>query len=386
MAQHSEPAPSLLCADRLPPLQVNRPLLPTFDRLAHYAAEIDAARYYTNFGRMHERLRHRLADHFGLDEAQTGLASSGTAALVGLLLATSGVARPGRHLCVCPSFTFVATAAAAKACGYTPYFADIEPLTWELDPERVEQLPNFDQVGAVIVVAALGRMVDLTPWQAFSDRTGVSVVVDAAACFGTIDTDVRAVRLPVMVSLHATKTFSTGEGGLMLCSDTETMCHAVSALNFGFDGERISMGPSTNGKMSEYHAIVGLADLDDWATKKNGFVQAAECYAKFAKSRGLGSRIIVDSTHAVSYAHFLAHDASEAARATDALDAELIEWRRWYGMGLHLQPAFRDCPAVELSETERLTARLIGLPMSVDIEAKSIMRVLDVLRRVVRDE
>jgi dTDP-4-amino-4,6-dideoxygalactose transaminase len=76
----------------------------------------------------------------------------------------------------------------------------------------------------------------------------------------------------------------------------------------------------------------------------------------------------------------------DADRVTEVLDAGRIEWRRWYGTGLHTQPAFCDCPAVELPETERLAHRLIGLPMAVDIEAASVMRVLEVICRAVKND
>lgn len=201
-----------------------------------------------------------------------GLASSGTAAITGLLLATAGRAGAARPLCVCPSYTFVATAVAAQSCGFTPFFADIDRQTLALSPEDVAALPEIGRVGAVVVVAPFGMMVDLAPWHDFSARTRIPVIVDAAACFDTVRPDaIRKSAVPVAVSLHATKTFSSAEGGLILCSDTDVVQRANKALNFGFEIARISEGPSLNGKMSEYHAMVGLADLEGWPEKRARF-------------------------------------------------------------------------------------------------------------------
>lgn len=364
------------------PLPVNRPKLPEFERLLSFGSEIDKSRFYTNFGQMHDSLRDKLAEIFSLESSSVGLAASGNTALTALLQAAAGRARVFKPLCVCPAFTFVATGAAAVECGYTPYLADINPDTWALDPAEVERLPLFREVGAVIVTAPMGRMIDLGAWQAFSKRTRVPVVVDAAACFDTLDSaELRAVRLPVMISLHATKTFSTAEGGLMLCSDPALIDRAIAAINFGFEDDRISMRHGVNGKMSEYHAIIGLCEMETWADKRDRFRQVGASYLAIAHSLGLGSQVIADGTHAVPYAHYLADTANDAARITSALDIARIGWRRWYGKGLQSHPAFHECPKVALPETESLTERLISLPMSVDMTSQDVQRILETIRR-----
>lgn len=358
-------------------IRINRPLLPPLEHIAPYIAEVDAARFYTNFGAMHERLRHGLAAHLGLDEAQAGLANSATSGLIGALLAVAGRARADRPLCICPSYTFVATGLAAQACGYTPFLADIDPATWGLDPGRLMALPAMEKAGAVMVVAPYGRDLDLHAWQDFADRTGCPVIVDAAASFDTLDAAaLRATRVPVIVSLHATKTLSAAEGGLVLCGDAEIVRRTVAALNFGFETERTSVMAAINGKLSEYHALIGLADLDGWPAKRAGFIRAARLYAAAAEAAGLGARFIVDSARATPYAHFLAADGAEADRVLRMLAAAGIESRRWYERGLHPQPTFADCPREALPVTEDLAARLVGLPFAMDLEPGDVQRVV----------
>lgn len=332
---------------------------------------------------MCEALRLRLVDHYGLDERLVALAGSGTAAITALLLAAAGRARPERPLCLCPSFTFVATAAAAQACGYTPWFVDIDPESWALDPLQLECLQGIDRVGAVLVVAPFGRMVDLHAWDSFSGRTGLPVVVDAAACFDTLDpVALRGTRIPVAVSLHATKTLSTAEGGIMLCGDAGLVGRAAAAVNFGFVDARVSMVPGFNGKLSEYHAIVGLADLDGWARKRAGFLGTAAAYATAAREIGLADRILVNTTRATPYAHFIARSEAEAGKVTQALEAQGIEWRRWYGNGLAGQPAFSDCPAKPLPVTGDVASRVLGLPFSEDLDRMTVVRILQAIAGV----
>jgi len=85
-----------------------------------------------------------------------------------------------------PSFTFAATAIAAERCGFQPYLVDIDPTTWMVDPGPLANHPVLSQVGVVVVVAPFGRPVRQTPWVRFGERTGIPVIVDAAASFSCI--------------------------------------------------------------------------------------------------------------------------------------------------------------------------------------------------------
>jgi dTDP-4-amino-4,6-dideoxygalactose transaminase len=193
-------------------------------------------------------------------------------------------------------------------------------------------------------------------------------VVDAAASFDTIDAGaICAGALPVAVSLHATKTFSTAKGGLILGGDGDFVQRAIRALNFGFYHSRSSTGPSINGKLSEYHAAIGLAELDGWREKRNGFRASARHYAAAAAAHGLESRFVADVEKANPYALFLAEDRTQAAAIIEALRRERVETRFWYDHGLHRQPAFADCAAERLAATDDIAPRLIGLPFAVDL-------------------
>lgn len=364
----------------LPSIPVNRPLLPTAERLLPYLRRIDANRYYTNFGPLHDELLDRLAGHFNLNTGHLVLASSGTAGLMALILAIAGRATAKKPLCVCPAYTFVATAVAASACGYTPYLADVKAEDWCLDPGRVENLPRLEQAALVTVAAPYGRMPDLAAWGAFTRRTGIPVIVDAAACFDSIDAAaLHSEGLAAVVSLHATKTFSTAEGGLLICPDAAMAERAGRALNFGFHNSRESVGPSINGKISEYHAAIGLAELDHWPEKRQGFIAAARHYLAAADRHGLASRIIADGRHANPYALFVAASEGEARSVTMALDAAGAGHRLWYGLGLHHQPEYRAVPSDCLGETAEIAPRIIGLPMQPDINSKVIGQVISVI-------
>lgn len=365
-------------------ISVSRPLLPTFEQMSVYARRVDDARFYSNGGPMSELLRSRLASHLRLDGSQIALANSGTSAITALLLATVGRPRESRTRCICPAFTFAATPAAAQAAGYEPWFVDIDPTTWVLDSGKVEQLPCLKRAAAVIVVAPHGRTVDLRAWENFAARTGLKVVVDAAAGFDTLDSSaIRGTSIPVAVSLHATKTLSSAEGGLMLCGAPDVVSRASAAVNFGFTDSRISELPGFNGKMSEFHAIVGLADLDNWREKRAGFKRSAAVYASCSEVAGIAERVLVDTKNAVPYVHYLCKNEDEVRRVIKALDQARIEWRHWYSGSLETHPAFAACLAENTPVARDVSTRAIGLPFSVDLGAEQISEIVSVVAEAV---
>ena len=283
-----------------------------------------------------------------------------------------------------PSYTFVATAVAALNAGYTPYFVDMNPDTLALDPGSLISHPALQRgPGAVLVVAPYGKPVDAPKWRTFFQETGVPVVIDAAAGFDAVASRQLAVtaEIPVALSFHATKVFGTGEGGAILCSDAEFVRRCRRVLNFGMLGDRRSMVAGINGKLSEYHAAVGLAELRNWPKKRTDFLRVADTYWRAAVNNGLEDQILAERGWASSYVLYVAATAAAASAAVGKLSAAGIDHRYWYGRGLHQEPAFADFPADPLPVTENLSARLIGLPVSVDLADSAINRVIDVLAK-----
>jgi dTDP-4-amino-4,6-dideoxygalactose transaminase len=371
--------------DRAPAGTVHIPVLrsqlPETDRLIPYLRRIDASRTYSNFGPLVLELEQRLIAHFGLPDCNLVSASSGTAALVAAILALSGRATIERPFALMPSFTFVATAVAAEQCGYQPALADVDPQTWMLDSERLRNHPLLNQVGIVIVVAPFGRSIDQAEWQAFQDDTGVPVLIDAAAGFETVSDAAGSClgHVPVMLSFHATKSFSTGEGGCIACTDAALIERIGQALNFGFNNSRYSRSASTNGKMSEFHAAVGLAELDGWPEKRVAMAAVATEYRRQLTEIGLAGRLLAAPEISSSYVLFRAADDSEATSVRQALDQANIGYRLWYGEGLRHQPYYATTPGEPLPVTEVLAPLLIGIPTAPDLPSADIAAVVRAL-------
>ncbi len=369
-------------------IPVLRPRLPAMEQLAPYLRRIDASRIYSNFGPLARELGERLAKHFGLLEPTVVVAASGTAALVGAILATAGRASPDKPLAVVPAFTFVATASAVEACGYRILLADVGPDDFLLDPTRLAADHSLDRVGLVVPVGAFGRAVDQAAWRAFRDKTGIAVVIDGAASFETVTSAQSRMLddIPVAISLHATKSFGAGEGGCVVTRDAELAVRIVRAINFGFFGARDCEAANINGKMSEYHAAVGLAELDGWPEKSRALLAVAETYRNALEGSGLIADFFAAPEIAACYALIRCETGADAQRLGKALTSHGVGFRRWYGGGLHRHSYHAGLEHGDLTATERLGDCLLGLPTAPDLAADDIQLIAGILSSTIGRE
>jgi len=360
---------------------VLRPLLPRAEKLLPYLQRIDTTRIYSNYGPLVVEFETRLARRFGMPREGLVTASSGTVGLIGAILASTGHATSERPFALLPAFTFVATAVAVEQCGYRPFLADVDAANWMLDPEPLLVHPELNRIGVVIPVAPFGRPVTQAPWQAFRDRTGIPVVIDGAASFESAsDAPKRYLgEIPVMMSFHATKSFATGEGGCVATTDMDLASRTTQALNFGFYSARDSCTASTNGKMSEYHAAVGLAELDGWESKRSALQSVADNYRQQLSRVGLADRFLASPGICSSYALFQCRNSFESGSVQDSLQRCGVDYRLWYGTGVQRQTYFANSPCGDLKVTESIAPCLLGLPMAPDLSEAIISRIVSAL-------
>jgi len=371
-----------------PFIPVFRPRLPDAERLLPYLRRIDASRIYANWGPLTTELEQRLARTFGLSQPAVVSASSGTAALVGAMLASAGRATSARPLAAVPAFTFVATAIAVEQCGYRPYLLDVDPHDWSLDLEKLERHPLLHQIGLVVVVAPFGRPANQAACRCFRERTGIPVVIDGGGSFEAVCRNPGETlgAIPTALSFHATKSFAMGEGGCVVTTDEPLASDVARALNFGFESSRNSVAASINGKLSEYHAAVGLAELDQWTGTHNAFLDVAQQYrCAFAASLP-NHRLVVAPEVASCYALLEAESADAATEIRRHLEESNVDTRLWYGEGLQRHDCYRDLPRDSVDVTQSLAPRLIGLPMACDLTNDAIERIVATIGEVAADE
>ncbi len=232
----------------LPPIEAWAPSLQTaYDK-----------KWFSNFGSIERRFAERCAEVFGAPDYEVVPVTNATSGLTATLL---GLGIKGRVLL--PAFTFAGTLHAIKAAGCLPCLGDVDPQTGELTIAAVEQALSRGPVEAIMPVRAYGFVRNRDDLIAYCSDRNIPVIFDSAAAFGApglhgkIGSSLGEIEV---FSLHATKTVSVGEGGLIF-APRDVADRIRSVTNFGFRPDR-SFGDGGNMKLDEVRAAIGLAALD----------------------------------------------------------------------------------------------------------------------------
>lgn len=239
-----------------PKVFVTQPFLPPLEEFLPYLQQIWDNKILTNGGPFHVQFERALCEHLGVEHV--ALFTNGTLALVTALQAL----RITGEVITTP-YSFVATSHSLLWNGIRPIFVDVDPRTLNLDPSKIEAAIT-PQTTAILPVHCYGHPCDVEAIQHIADIYNLKVIYDAAHAFGVEDTGGSILRhgdLSVL-SFHATKTFSTFEGGAIVCPDAKTKQRIDHLKNFGFVDETTVVAPGINGKMSEFNAALGLLQLN----------------------------------------------------------------------------------------------------------------------------
>lgn len=351
-----------------------RPVLPSAQELLPFLRRIDASGLYTNFGPLHAELLNQLlmqqSDRSSI-EVHGVLTANAT---LGLELALQALDLPPHSKVALPALTFPATATAIQRCGHQPVVMDIDPCSWLLTPAQMPAGEALRGIAAVIPVASFGMPQDLRAWSAWQQRTGIPVVMDAAAAFGAQET---CAGMTTVFSLHATKPLSCGEGGLIVTSDSNVAERLRCMTNFGIGSD--APVHSGNAKLSEYHAAVGLAHLQKWQEQCTQRMALWHKYRE-ALSPLVGSVLqFQQDTGIVAPCVFPVQLATEDMRSAleDICVNSGIQTRRWYLPLIQHLPGLAN--RVELTPTpaaDWLAKTLLGLPFFPTMASEQMMQVV----------
>lgn len=237
------------------PIPVTSPLLPPLDEFIPYLEEIWESRFLTNGGAMHQALEKALCEYLGVEHIS--LFANGTLAL---LTALQSLRVTGEVITT--PYSFVATSHALSWNGLRPVFVDIDPVTLNLDPDRIEAAIT-PRTTAIMPVHCYGNPCAVAEIQRIAETYNLKVIYDAAHAFAVRDEGGSILRhgdLSVL-SFHATKVFNTFEGGAIICPDEVTKQRIDHLKNFGFLDEVTVIMPGINGKLNEVSAAFGLLQL-----------------------------------------------------------------------------------------------------------------------------
>jgi dTDP-4-amino-4,6-dideoxygalactose transaminase len=269
---------------------------------------------------------------------------------------------------ICPAFTFYATAEAIARVGATPVFADIDPQTLNLDPDRVAEKITA-RTKAIIPVHLFGRPAPLAPLA----RLGLPLIEDAAQAFGS--PDIAGTGIASTFSFYPTKNlFGLGDGGLVSTNDQE-LAERIRMLRFhGSKAKRIFEYVGTNSRLDEIQAAalrIFLRRLDAWTRQRR---EAAERY----RDLGLGEACDVPADEAGHVYHLFVSRSPQRDEIRAALADAQIGSASYYDPPLHLQPAlgYLGYSEGDLPETERAAKENFSVPLWAGITAAQQERVV----------
>ena len=298
--------------------------------------------------------------------------ANGTDALV-LALEALGVGS-GDEV-ICPAFTFYATAESVVRRGATPVFADIDPVTLNLDVEDTAARVT-DRTRAIISVHLFGRMMDVRPLV----ELGVPVLEDAAQAFGA--PEVAQHGAISTFSFYPTKNlFCLGDGGLVATNDDD-LAERVKLLSFHGSQDKESFElVGYNSRLDELQAAflrVFLPEVAGWNEARRA---AAARYAEL----GLGDLVEIPQDEPGHVYHLFVCRSREREAIRAALTEAGIASATYYTTPLHLQPSlhFLGYEAGSLPATEQTGVENFSLPLWPGIPAEAQERVVDVVRSAV---
>jgi len=344
----------------------------------------------SNFGPFLTEFEEQTGAYLG---TETVTVSSGT---MGLLFVLQALGLQPNQKVIVPSFTFMATAQAIVYAGGIPIFAEANEDLLLSVSDLEFLLKKHPDAAMVLPVHTYGlpcptNEID-TLVASFAQRRSrpIPIIYDAAHAFGAARGGVRVggAGNAEIFSLSVTKTLVSVEGGLISTRDAALANRLRKMRNYGIESNYDAFWPGLNGKMSEFHAVIGLANLKNIDKILQQRQKMAEYYLRRIEeqTRFKTLRPPADVVHTYKDLTVLVPEAQihQRARLMELLREEGIETRAYFSPPVHQQKRFAPYADRPLPQTERLAQRVITLPFFTTIQEEQMDRVVKALAEAER--
>lgn len=296
---------------------------------------------------------------------------------LGLLAAGVGA---GQEVIV-PSFTFAATANSVALTGATPVFADIDPVTFCLDPASVEAAVTERTVG-IMPVHLYGHPADMPGLQAVADRHGLRLYEDAAQAHDALLNGQKVGTFGdfAMFSLYPTKNMTSGEGGMVSCATEELARRVRLFRNQGMEKQYENEVVGLNNRMTDIHAAIGRVQL----TKLAGWTKQRQENAAFLDANLEGVVVPTVAPGAVHVYHqYTIRVPSDRDGFAKALREEyLVGCGVYYPIPNHRLPSFGL--TLDLPQTEQAALEVLSLPVHPSLSQGDLERIVQAVNALAK--
>ena len=367
-------------------LYVGRPNIPDRDKLFERINVMLDSRWLSNQGPFEQAFERRCAEILGVKHA-----IAMTNATLGLEIVAHALGLTGEV--IVPAYTFVATAHALRWIGLTPVLCDADPVTHNIDPNKVEALIT-PRTSAICGTHLWGTPCDVEALVAIARKHNLRLFYDAAHAFGC---SMRHVPIggfgdAEVFSFHATKFINSFEGGIVTTNDDVLAERIGNMRRFGFHGIPDSVKYlGTNAKMPEISAVMGITSLESMpdivAVNRRNYAQyeaalgeldGVRFYRHNASEQHNFQYVVIEVDEAITG---ISRDA-----VVQILHAENVVARRYFAPGLHHMEPYASDPRyanLDLPVTERLCDQVILLPNGTAVNEAEIAETCSLITLVV---
>lgn len=347
------------------PIQVTEPFLPPFEEYVEYLKGIWQRNWLTNQGPLVQELEQKLQEYHQLQYAVHCVANGS----LGLQIALKALGVQGEV--VTTPFSYVATTACPLWEGCSVKFADIEPDYLTIDPRAVEAAIT-PQTEAILATHVFGNPCDVEALDAIAAKHGLAMIYDAAHAFGVVYKGKSILEYgdASIVSLHATKLMHSVEGGFTVAKDPAVSEKMEWMRRFGHKGQEEFYGVGTNAKLSEFHAAMGLCNLNHIERileRRKGISDSYDASFQGLSEPSVALQYREGATRNFSYYPVAFSTEELLLAAVKRLGYSAIFPRRYFYPGLNAVPALAG-QALECSVSDGISQRILCLPLSSQLD------------------
>lgn len=364
-------------------ITVTSPLLPDLHDFTKYLEDIWNKKWVTNNGFYHKELERKIAEY--LRVGHLSLFTNGTLPLITALQALNIHGEV-----ITTPYSFVATTHSLWWNKIKPVFVDIDPVTCNLDPNKIEAAITSETT-AIMPVHCYGTPCNVEKIRAIAEKYNLKVIYDAAHAFGVEINGKSILEYGDMstLSFHATKVYNTLEGGALIVRDEETKKQIDFLKNFGFAGETTVVAPGINSKMDEVRAAFGLLNLEIVDAAIEARKKVVDCYRDNLKNVN-GIRIMDEICGVKSnYSYFpIFVNEKEYGISRDALyfkmQDENILGRRYFYPLISTFSTYRGLPSARpenLPVATKIANEVICLPLHHELNEEEVENIVRVIKK-----
>lgn len=356
-------------------IPITKPFLPPMEEYNQYLEGIWKRQWLTNMGPLASDLEMKLKAHLKVKHLL--FVTNGT---IALQMAIKALDLEGEIITT--PFSFVATTSTIVWEGCTPVFVDIDKESLNIDATKIEAAIT-EKTTAILATHVYGNPCDVEQIETIAKKHNLKVIYDGAHAFG-VEINGKSIFEYgdiSICSLHATKLYHSGEGGLIITKEPGLLKRLAYIRNFGFSGTDTFSELGINGKNSEFHAAMGLVNLNYIEDIHSQRKLLSECYDRNLASLEAHKPKWHEQA-SINYAYYplLFDNETLMLRCIDRLNQNEIFTRRYFYPSLasalpYLEPQ-------KFGITDNVSKRILCLPLYFDLAVEEVELICRLILRV----